>query len=155
MDDLTKAIVSFALGAVGTYIALVSKVRKDLEAAYDKDLRTARLAAYKDLWGLLEPLAKYEPLGPVSGAVLKELSQKLRHWYFTQGGIYLTDDTRDAYFGLQDALTSVVAECTSLTKELAASEFEAIRKKGSWVRTWMTRDVGTRKRPMLDSERLA
>jgi hypothetical protein len=155
MDDLTKALLSFALGAVGGYIALVSKVRKDLEAAYDKDLRTDRLEAYKDLWTLLERLAKYAPLGPVTGAVLKDVSEKLRHWYFTVGGLYLTDDTRDAYFALQEALVAFVSKCTNMSADLAAEEFETIRQKGSWLRTWMTRDVGTRKRSMIDGERLA
>ena len=45
MDDLSKALVSFALGAVGTYLATVSKVRKDLEATYDQSLRDARIGA--------------------------------------------------------------------------------------------------------------
>jgi len=152
MDDLTKAIVSFALGAVGSYLALVWKVRKDLEAAYDKDLRDRRLVTYVTLWAHLEPLAKYARRGPVNGAILGQLSEQLRHWYFADGGIYLSDDTRDAYFKLQEQILEYLTGDIDEQKALGASEFEALRRSGSGLRTCMARDVGTRRRPMVEGE---
>ncbi len=152
MDDLAKALLSFALGAVGSYLGLLWKVRKDLEAAYDKDLRERRLIAYKTLWAHLEPLAKYSRPGPVNGATLSQLSVQLRHWYFADGGIYLSDDTRDAYFRLQQALLEYSTEPRNDRPDPSESEFEVIRQSGSYLRTWMARDVGTRRRPMVEGE---
>ena len=152
MDDLAKAILSFALGATGSYLALLWKVRKDLEAAYDKDLRERRLLVYRSLWAYLEPLAKYARPGPVSGAVLRQLSEHLRHWYFADGGLYLSDDTRDAYFKLQEALVNYLAGCMDEHQDLGESEFEVIRQSGSCLRTWMAKDLGTRRRPMVEGE---
>ena len=52
-------LVSVLLTAVITAIATAAKVRRDLEADYDLALRNERLAAYRELWRWLEPLAKY------------------------------------------------------------------------------------------------
>ena len=153
MDDLTKAILSFALGAVGSYLGLLWKVRKDLEAAYDKDLRERRLVVYRTLWAHLEPLAKYVPPGPVSGALLRQLAEHLRRWYFAEGGIYLSDGTRAAYFKLQETLVPYVASCGDEHEAVDASKLEAIQKSGSFLRTWMAKDVGTRRRSMIDRRR--
>jgi len=134
--DLGKAVVGFALGLVSAYVGLYWKVRKELEAEYDKDLRTDRLHAYAALWKLLQPLAKYSPPGPLTPEALKQLSVALRQWYFEVGGLYMSTGTRDAYFALQDELIS------------QSTSGEKAQEAGSRLRTATTRDVGARNQPL-------
>ena len=154
MDEKVAAavitgMVSAVITAVVTYLVAVVKIRRELEATYDRDLRDKRLAVYKELWRQLEPLAKYASPRPFSRAVAKDLTQALRIWYFETGGLFLSERTREAYFVVQDAL-EVICEDTDLdgSHPITGERFEAVRKKGSTLRTQMTLDVGTRKKPL-------
>src|SRR3954447_5381776 len=87
---MSDAQLSTAITAVaGIVIAVVTGVisyrsarwtlRKDLEI----DLRHQRLDAFKSLWALSEPLAKYGRTGPASSATaasIEKPSGDLRHW---------------------------------------------------------------------------
>jgi hypothetical protein len=83
------------------------RVPQDLQIAYDKDLRDRRIRHYGRLWSLMLPLAKYPEPDPLSYERAKELSLSLRRWYFSHGGLFLTQNTRDKYFNVQDGLKIV------------------------------------------------
>lgn len=134
--DFLKAVLGAVLGAIGGYLLLYMKVREELEAEYDKDLRAKRREVYAALWKLLQPLAKYSPPEPLTLESLQRLSAALRKWYFEVGGLYMSNGTRDAYFALQDELT-----CANPSGEKA-------RELGSLLRTATTRDVGARNEPL-------
>jgi hypothetical protein len=151
--DVLKALLGFLLGAVSSYLGLYWKVKKELEAQYDKDLRAERLKVYAALWKLLQPLAKYSRSGPVTASSLQKLSGDLRQWYFEVGGLFMSDKTRDAYFALQDELTNKFATYQEhLDRELSDTDFEDIRTKGSRLRTATTVDVGSRRKPLIRDE---
>jgi hypothetical protein len=135
--DIGKAIPGFLLGLASAYLGLHWKVREELEAEYDKDLRAKRREAYAALWKVLQPLAKYSPPGPLTAESFGLLSVALRQWYFEVGGLYMSSSTRDEYFALQKELTS-----PSATGERA-------REAGSRLRTATTRDVGARNEPLI------
>src|SRR5215208_2073776 len=80
------------------------RVRLDLEIEYDKDLRTRRIEYYIELWSYLLPLARYPEAGPLSYDNVQQLSMALRDWYFKGGGLFMSRETRDKYFNLQDGL---------------------------------------------------
>lgn len=151
--ELLKALFGFLFGAASTYFGLYWKVRKELEAQYDKELRAERLRYYAELWSLTERLAKYSRPGPVTVEVLRRLSAELREWYFKRGGLFMSQRTRDGYFALQDALgKSIDVQGRNDKHELQEPEFEGIRTIGSRLRTAMTVDVGSRKEPLLAEE---
>jgi hypothetical protein len=155
MIEAIVAVIGLAgtaiAAAIAAYAGTKHRVRAELEGEYDSALRTARLEVYRELWGELEPLAKYarDPPGLPRRREIEDLSAALRRWYFQLGGIYLSAESRQAYFDLQEALTVVV---TSERWEPDASgavddaTFEALRHLGSWLRTTLTYDVGTRRR---------
>jgi hypothetical protein len=107
--DFLKAFWGFLFGIVSAYVGLYWKVRKELEAQYDKDLRAERQKVYGPLWRLLQPLARYSPPGPLTASVLKQLSIDLRIWYFEVGGLFMSKNTRDAYFALQRTIVDQIA----------------------------------------------
>jgi hypothetical protein len=126
-------VVASITGVLG-YRSARWSLRKELEV----DLRRQRLDAFKALWALSEPLAKYGRTGPashVTPASLEALSNKLRHWYFAQGGMFLTDASRDAYYAFQDALQTVVQSAEDKDQELDEPTRERVREKGSALRS--------------------
>jgi hypothetical protein len=127
-------IIVAAITGVLSYRSARWNLRRELEV----DLRRQRLEAFKALWALSEPLAKYGRTGPASTATpaaMEKLSGDLRHWYFAQGGMFLTDESRDAYFGFQDALQSVVHDAIGKDQALDEETREQIREQGSLLRT--------------------
>lgn len=122
--------------------------RKQREATVNDSLRSERLPAYKALWSYLEPLAKYARPRPFTIAEAAKLSEAMRHWYFQEGGIYLSERCRQTYFALQEALQAVlkVKEFKdNPDQEIVGRRFEFIRKKSSSLRATMAEDLGTRR----------
>ena len=142
-------------GSASAYLAARWKAHKDLEADYDRELRGARIAAYRALWTLLEPLARYAPPGPLTAAVAADLASALRGWYFQTGGLFLSDESRRAYFALQEVRAAALAPTPNGTPpaapagdpagELGGATRTALRRAGSALRTATARDVGTRR----------
>jgi hypothetical protein len=146
MNEIMLAVIAGTLTALGSMVGIYWKARKDLEIAYDTDLRNQRIQVYKELWKRLQPLAKYSRPEPVTYQTIKKLSETLRQWYFEEGGLFLSERSRDAYFALQDELTKKLAELGQQEdKLLPETTFEYLRKKGSDLRSRLTEDVGTRK----------
>jgi hypothetical protein len=86
-DTLQSVFIGGAAGLVSaiiTHLSTRAKVRLDLAAEYDKNLQESRLEAYKLLWAMLEPMAKYGR-EPVTHAVIRSISDKTRTWYLREG----------------------------------------------------------------------
>lgn len=134
------------LGGLGTYVTTVLKIRQELGAQYDSDLRRDRIIAYKELWKCLEPLARYAPPGHFTYAGAQKLAAALRSWYFENGGLFLSEQARDACFDLQKTLTTL-GETSAETVQ--GPTLEELRSAGSVLRTKLSEDVGTRARGMI------
>src|SRR5438046_3476913 len=99
-DTFTSILIGGLAGGVSaviTYFSTRAKLRLDVAAQYDKQLQESRLAAYVKLWAMLEPLARFGRDRPVTYAILKDISDKTRTWYFQIGGIYLTRASATPY----------------------------------------------------------
>jgi hypothetical protein len=125
-------LVGSAAGAIwAAYVGTRRRVLAELEGRYDAELRDS-------------------PSRP-RRTEIEDLARNLRRWYFEEGGLYLSAEAREAYFQLQDALTAVIesnrwAAGTDSSDEIDAQTFQALRQIGSWLRTTLTYDVGTRRR---------
>jgi hypothetical protein len=151
MNEAITAIITVILTAVFTYLAARQKFRDDLQSAYDASLRSERTAAYRELWKTMQVLAKYARPEPVTPNRLETLSSDLRKWYFEIGGLFLTDNSRDAYFALQEEISAeVAAGKSSPSEEISANDFEAVRKRGSTLRTNLCSDLRSRIQPQLE-----
>jgi hypothetical protein len=146
-DPVTAAILSLVAGIVLSYVTLRERIRKELQAKYDASLRELRLDVYKRLWSNLKPLALFGRAGYPNQAQLESLAEALKTWYFDEGGLYMSENTRDAYFRLQRALRALNASSrwqSAGISVLDADSFEHLRLIGSRLRTLLTLDVGTR-----------
>ncbi len=83
------------------------KARLDFASSFNSKLREERIEEFSRLWRHMELLALYFPPEPVTGESLTRLGSDLRSWYFSKGGLYLTQRCREAYFALLWAITIV------------------------------------------------
>ncbi|MEO1089244.1 MAG: hypothetical protein AAFX81_01320 [Pseudomonadota bacterium] len=114
------------------------EVPQTLAIAYDTDLRAQRLRHYTRLWRRTHRLAKYPRLRPMTAAEAAALSATLGRWYFSGGGLFFTEGTRDAFFDLQDGLKLVIER----RDVEAAVDTEALRG-------WLDRPAGWTPPPAL------
>lgn len=146
--DLLTALVAAAGGIIGGIIVTYLKFRKDLESKYDIELRASRIVEYRSLWKCTGRFPKYGRPEKVTFETVQTMIGELRDWYFNGGGLFLTDDGRDAYFALQELLKTTVEDAKlPAQSDLPPAIYEAIRECGSSLRTKLVRDVGTRKEP--------
>jgi hypothetical protein len=143
---LGTSLASAVGGSVLTYVATVLKIRQDLAAQYDADLRRDRIGVYKHLWKALEPLARYAPPGEFTFNKAHNLAVALRAWYFEEGGLFLSEPARDAYFDLQKALKGLGDRSDHAVPQ---ATLETLMGLGSELRTHLSQDVGTRQQAML------
>lgn len=160
-QELLKAVLGAIGGALATWLGLHWKIRQGLQAQYDRDLRARRLRSYTHLWTLTEPMAKHAPPAPVTRETFERMATQLRHWYFHDGGIYLSDEARRAYFALQLDLSEALATAAgpgALARVAEGAGADAgkvetweviVRHASSALRHALVGDVGSRNRPML------
>lgn len=145
---LLSGLISAAITAVITYLSTRSRIKLDLTAEYDKELRQERLEVYKTLWALLKPLARYSPEGPLTYQLVKDTSERMRDWYFEAGGIYLSRTTRNPYFELKAAMQEVIDD-PELAKHpdrpLDDPKILPLLERGRSLRASMADDIGTRR----------
>jgi hypothetical protein len=145
-EQMQIALATALLSALTTYLALVTKIRRDLEAQYDKDLRERRLKAYPALWALSEPLARFSPAREFCPDDARTLSQEMRKWYFREG-LVMSMAAREAYFRLQGKLTAKTV--AAAIPPLAFEVIEDLKKASSEMHNALCGDVGSRRPPMI------
>ena len=142
-------------GAAVAYLTAVIKFRKDLEAAYDKDLRERRLGVYISLWTHLQTSARYDRPEPLTARTLKQLTVAMRDWYFGEsgGGLYLSEKSRLCYFDLKETIAGILrADTYQADGSLRKEDAKVFLEQASTLRAGLTHDVGTRKSsPVADS----
>ena len=135
-----SAVGVAALTGLVSYRIARWNLRKDFEV----ELRRQKLDAFKKLWAISQPLAKYGRTEAVTTSVIARLSQELRKWYFEEGGMFLSDASRDKYFEFQQSLQNAIGSHPSDMKEAVLDEqaFESLREKGSELRTALRASFG-------------
>jgi hypothetical protein len=148
------SVVSGAISAIVTYYLGVLKAKRDLQFEYDKKLHDERLAAYKGLWKLFEPLAKYSPPSTITYKTVRDLSANMRQWYYETGGIFLSTDARVRYFAVQDAIKEILDKRNSAqdADPLKREQIKMVFDKGSELRTIITKDLRSRARAVFSGE---
>jgi hypothetical protein len=149
-DQLLAAIIGAVIGFISTYLAAVVKLRQDLRAEYDKDLRERRIPEYKRLWKLTDLFPKYARTTIPTVADVRELAISLRDWYFDGGGMLLSKSGRESYFALQEALGGLLTAGDDGPVDEAT--YERLRQRCSALRSALVQDVGTRREPVVAYE---
>jgi hypothetical protein len=134
------------IGAVGAFLGAALTSR----AKIDEGLRDSRLRVYPKLWEHTATASQW-PRNSLNVAQLSEFHKALRHWYYTSGGLFLSERSRRLYGDLQELNEWMLKDrehqgATPITED----EYDELRKVCSALRTAMTIDLQTRKtRPIL------
>jgi hypothetical protein len=151
MDSATLAAVVAALAAVISALlaarsASASKrVDREIEAkklwvtAYEKTLLEARLPDYKALWALTEPTSRRH-IECLDEGRADLLMDELTRWYYQQGGLLLTSNSRNAFFHARESLAYFKRDRKQLGRIVAAF---------SELRTALCEDLNSRAGPSL------
>ena len=155
---ITAAVItgfaSLFTGGVVTYVLARKKTLDDFRANFETALRLERREDYRNLWRLTGLLPKYARTEPISFLRLQEFAVELRNWYFDTGGIVLSEASRDAYFGLQDAIATAILERRAEAAALIDDElYSALRGQCSALRTTLCTDLGSRTPPVIGQGR--
>ena len=111
----------------------------------DPEIKPLRIRAYTELWKLLKPLARYDREQLINRAVLKQVTQALRDWYFDSGGLFLTAASRIPYFELKEAIRQIIEAPHQQTGEqLSNAEIGRILELASVLRFSLAKDIGAR-----------
>jgi hypothetical protein len=142
------AFAGVLVTAVVTYVETRRRFLTDLAHDYDLALRSNRVEVYPALWKLTEALPRYGKEHAAAVSDLLELIESLRAWYFETGGLFLSTDSRDAYFAFQDDL-SRTTRGRDARDALTDDEREQLRSSGSALRTALAADIRSRRRAEL------
>lgn len=136
---------SVAVAFVTAYFTTVVKLRQEHLLDIDRDLRDARIKAYKRPWKALIVLSMHRPQAPTFtelGGVVNELT----NWYYTEGGLYLTQHSQPAFVACVEAVrdTSRTKRDRETEERVSDEIHKLLYDIGSAFRTQMTLDLGSR-----------
>jgi hypothetical protein len=159
LAGLLGAVVGAVAGGLVTYVTTRSRLRIELEHAYDQALRDKRLAHYQRLFHLSRCLPREWRQGeePTRRDLL-EFREDFHNWYFGDeaGGMFLTQAAKDLYMDLMNALEEAGSGGPGIgdaddrrVSVLSLEESNAARDLASRLRHQMARDVGTAQAPRV------
>lgn len=128
---LTTAIgaVGGLIGAVGGIMTTRIGARLSARGAVDQGVHGKRLELYLGLVKATEPMAIFFPEGEaLTPYDCGKVGEALRAWYFSVGGLLLSEKARDAYFALARALTRA-ASADYLNAPSFPTDAEAVSDK--------------------------
>jgi hypothetical protein len=79
--------------------------RKSRLGTFDQAVLEKRLEKYQEIVAATKPLALYFPETTLTKLLCKEAGEQLRACYFSGIGVYLSEEARNSYFRLVEALT--------------------------------------------------
>jgi hypothetical protein len=125
----SQAVPSWLFGVLGLLVGIAGTATSLLVArharfgALDQSVHDQRLKTYPNLVKATAPLALYFPAyrsaeGTLEPEECSEIGKAISQWYFIEGGLLLSEESRHAYFKLARALTRA-----SLARNLSVPRF--------------------------------
>jgi hypothetical protein len=112
------------------------------------------VTAYTKLWPITAHLPRYYWPKKPSRSDLRNLIEEFHGWYFQDGGLFLTPETKAAYLEMMDRLDEAAGreadDATPVSDAILTSLFEAAER----LRVQLAIDVGAGHRPQVPSRPL-
>lgn len=144
MDKLSESLITLVIG--GFLGGLVKSVL-DYRSQVFGQLWEKRLIAYEGMWRIMKKFPKWPRAKGVTYRDVQEMSEAMKEWYFTSGGILMSNQTRDLYGALQEEINHGILRDSKLDQvKITYNEYDKIQKLCSQVRTEMTNDLLSRKK---------
>lgn len=123
-----------------------------LRLQFDQQVRAKREAAYQLVWSHTRKLPSYPRDEGASRATLKEITEKLRDWYFDGNGMWLSGEAMNAYRRMQEGLIALWQGRALDEKLLPGPDYEQARALCSAFRTELTKDLLSRAEEYFETQ---
>jgi Holliday junction resolvase-like predicted endonuclease len=142
VTELYAAMIGLLVGAAGAWVKAVLAIREKV----GEELRARRLATYPAVWRESAVLS-YWPPAKLTYEDLAALNLRLRAWYFTIGGLYLSENSRQRYGELKELICADLEHwgAVEVEGELGRERYSDLAKTCSAFRTALTEDLQTRR----------
>ncbi|WP_328322653.1 hypothetical protein OHA70_28050 [Kribbella sp. NBC_00382] len=142
--ELTRGVVTGVLALLTAGVIALVNSWISTRAGIDENLRDQRLAAYPELWKATGAVPRWPRTEPTRGQ-LEQLHESYRTWYYSKGGLFMSESARARYGDVQELLDAVLQH-KSPDGVLTAGAYTDLMLTTSALRTAMTQDLDTRRR---------
>ena len=146
--QISPAIVTGMLALLSAGVLALLNSWISVRAGKDENLRSQRLEFYPTLWSATEVLSRWHRID-VTRDTLEELQQTLRSWYYTKGGLFLSESTAARYDDVQELIASLLAHNGDPADVLVQDRYTDLMATTSALRTALTLDLNTWRRTSL------
>jgi hypothetical protein len=143
-EEILAALIGLVVGAAGAWVKAVLAIR----AKVNEELRALRLAAYPPVYRLSAALSFWPP-AEITGDELLDLNLRLRDWYFTTGGLFLSENGRTRYGELKQLICAHLDEMDDRAAVLPPWAYHDLAETCRAFRTALTEDLETRRQRSL------
>ena len=140
VDVLLGAITGLAVAAV---LAIINSWLSDRQKVAES-VRDERIRTYPAVWERTSVVSRW-PRTDATREHATRLHLDLRTWYYSGGGLFLSEDAQDRYEHLQVVLEAVIA----LKPNEPLHEYDALMDAAHWFRAGLAEDLRTRDRHNL------
>lgn len=134
---LLGAFGALGVGAIAAWVAVRVK-RLDQIGAYDVKVLEQRLIEYRKLWKLTSATSRRH-IASLGASAAGGLTDKMTNWYYEDGGMFLSEGARDAFFAARASLEGHDVGQPSGQQRVVRSF--------SFLRTALCEDVASRRAP--------
>ncbi|MEV6412732.1 hypothetical protein [Kribbella sp. NPDC051718] len=146
--ELTRAVVTGVLALLTAGVIALVNSWISTRAGIDENLRDQRLAAYPELWKATGAVPRWPRTQPTRSQ-LQQLHESYRTWYYSKGGLFMSESARARYGDVQELLDALLQRSPDATGPLTATAYTDLMQTTSALRTAMTQDLDTRRRRSL------
>lgn len=137
---LLGAIIGLAVAAV---LALINSWLSDRQKVAE-GVRDERIRTYPAVWERTSVVSRW-PRTDATREHASHLHLDLRKWYYSGGGLFLSEDAQDRYEHLQVVLEAVIAG----NANEPLHEYDSLMEAAHWFRAGLAEDLRTRDRNNL------
>jgi hypothetical protein len=148
VDKTTFALVSAGIAVASGFISAALNSWLQGRAQVSTELREARTKLYPVVWKHTNVVSRW-PWTAATFADLERLHLTLRDWYYDDGGLYLSENSRARYGEVQELIAAHVRGAETVSAQLPDRVYEAIEKTCSSFRTALTEDLESRRQSSL------
>jgi hypothetical protein len=150
--DVSLAVITGILGLLTAGVLALINNWINTRAGIDENLRTERLKLYPTLWSATAAVSRW-PRAEVTRGGLEELHRTVRSWYYTEGGLFLSESARARYGDVQELIAALLEHDARVGEVLAKDGYDDLMETASALRTALTEDLDTRRRKSLRETR--
>ena len=150
--ELMLTIVTALVGLLTAGILALINSWIGTRAGLDENLREQRLRHYPALWGATAGVSRW-PRAELTREDLQELHRALRAWYYSDGGLFLSESARARYGDVQELIQALLERDGPPTDVLGPTAYSDLMEVASALRTALTEDLDTRRRKSAREDR--